>query len=101
MISELSDGGDQDGKKKADDTPDHTEVVHVHEGDDGPSGPNVYQYRVTVNLNAVTRAETQVRVSAQGERMVGGDVVEAGPIRDADFFERFFKGLDISVRMEE
>jgi len=35
--------------------------------DDGPDGPRIYRYRVTINLNELGNDETSVRVSASGE----------------------------------
>ena len=35
--------------------------------DDGPDGPRIYRYKVTINLNELGNDETSVRVSASGE----------------------------------
>jgi len=91
----FSGSGDDD-----DDGGSDTEHHHYINDDDGPSGPVVYKYKVTVNLETIGENQTKVRVSAQGERMVGGSVVAAGPIQEPEFFQRFFASLDKSLFLE-
>ncbi|MFQ6607125.1 MAG: hypothetical protein ACE5EE_01165 [Fidelibacterota bacterium] len=90
------------GSDDEDDTEEKGNAEHHYyiQDDDGPSGPVLYKYKVTVNLEAAGDSQTKVRVSAQGERLVGGSVVEAGPIQEPEFFQRFFASLDKSLFLE-
>ncbi len=83
-----------------DDDADGERHHYIHDDDDGPSGPVVYKYKVTVNLETIGENQTKVRVSAQGERLVGGSVASAGPIQEPEFFQRFFASLDKSLFLE-
>ena len=87
-------GSDGDG-----DDSDSEQHHFIHD-DDGPSGPVVYNYKVTVNLETVSEDQTKVRVSAQGEKLVGGSVVSAGPVQEPEFFQRFFASLDKSLFLD-
>ena len=66
-----------------------------------PAAIPVYKYKVTINLESTNEQETKVRVSAQGEQLVGGNLVEAGPIQEPEFFQRFFASMDKSLFLEE
>ena len=80
-----------------DDDGDSEQQHYFHNNDDSPSGPVVYKYKVTINLEMIGENQTKVRVSAQGERLVGGSVVSAGPVQEPEFFQRFFASLDKSL----
>jgi hypothetical protein len=88
------------GSEGDDDDGDREHRHYVHDDDDGPSGPVVYNYKVTVNLETVGEDQTKVRVSAQGEKLVGGSVVSAGPVQEPEFFQRFFASLDKSLFLD-
>jgi hypothetical protein len=74
---------------------------HVYHGDRGDSGPTVYQYKVTVNLESVGPGETQVRVSGAGEQRRGDNVEQAGAIEDPEFFQRFFTDMDKALFLQD
>ena len=95
FIALLTSGG-SDGNGDDGDSEQH----HFIHDDDGPSGPVVYNYKVTVNLETVGEDQTKVRVSAQGEKLVGGSVVSAGPVQEPEFFQRFFASLDKSLFLD-
>jgi hypothetical protein len=46
--------------------------------DDGPDGPMIYRYRVTINLTELNNDETNVRVSASGEVEQDGKILSTG-----------------------
>ncbi|MFB0516335.1 MAG: hypothetical protein ACETWG_07005 [Candidatus Neomarinimicrobiota bacterium] len=93
----LTRGGDDDGRDSDRDRgPTH---VYHHNGD--RDGPAVYQYKVTLNIESVGPNVTRVRVSGSGQRERGGQVEEAGPIEDPEFFQRFFASLDKALFLED
>ena len=64
---------------------DHVSTVYVH--DDGPDGPEIFRYEITMSLRPLGRAETEIRFSGYGTRSRNGVVEEAGPIHDPRFFD--------------
>lgn len=76
----------------------HAPVTFSESIDDG--GPDVYQYRLTVNMQpGESEQVTRIRVSAQGAHYRGGKLQRAGPVHDPDFSSRFFAALEESVRL--
>ncbi len=61
-------------------------------------GPEVYEYRLTLNFQAIDSAQTQVRVSASARSEGGTRIRQAGAIEDPLFFERFFSRMEESLR---
>tara|TARA_B100001996_G_scaffold63978_1_gene46002 strand:- start:22213 stop:22890 length:678 start_codon:yes stop_codon:yes gene_type:complete len=62
--------------------------------DDGPDGPMIYRYRVTINLTELNIDETNVRVSASGEIEQDGKILSTGGVHEPEFFQKFFAGMN-------
>ena len=62
--------------------------------DDGPDGPMVYRYKVTINLTELNDTETNVRVSASGEVEQDGKILSTGGVHEPEFFQKFFAGMN-------
>lgn len=93
-------GGDDD----ADD--DHSRrgrggTTHVYHGDDDSDGPQIYQYKLTLNIESISTEETSVRVSGAGELRRGDTIEQAGPVEDPEFFSRFYSALDKALFLED
>ena len=69
-------------------------------GDDSPREREWHQYRITLHFDNPGATETKVRLSVQGARLEGGEVQEAGPVYDPQFYEKFFAFLERSLRMQ-
>ena len=63
-------------------------------------GPEVYRYKVTVNLNEAEARGTQVRVSASGEVEQDGRLIQTGGVYEQEFFSKFFASLDKALFLE-
>lgn len=77
------------------DEPDADFIVF---GDDSPSETEWHQYRITLHFDNPREGETIVRLSAQGVRLEGEEVKEAGPVYEPRFYQRFFAALENSLR---
>jgi hypothetical protein len=93
-------GGDDDGDD------DHRRsrgggTTHVYRGDNDYDGPQIYQYKLTLNLESINEGETSVRVSGAGELRRGDTIEQAGPVEDPEFFTRFYSALDKALFLEE
>lgn len=53
-----------------------------------------YHYKLNVKIIERDDERAQIRIIAQGERLVGGDVVKAGTIQDPDYYNRIFDQID-------
>jgi hypothetical protein len=62
--------------------------------DDGPDGPMIYRYKVTINLTELNDTETNVRVSASGEVEQDGKILSTGGVHEPEFFQKFFTGMN-------
>jgi len=62
--------------------------------DDGPDGPMIYRYKVTINLTELNDTETNVRVSASGEVEQDGKIFSTGGVHEPEFFQKFFAGMN-------
>jgi len=62
--------------------------------DDGPDGPMIYRYKVTINLTELDNSETNVRVSASGEVEQDGKILSTGGVHEPEFFQKFFAGMN-------
>ena len=89
-------GGDGNG-----DDNDDVHVIDWGRNSDGPKGPVIHRYRVTINADEGAEGETKVRVSAQGEKEQDGNVLATGGIHEPEFFQRFFASLDKALFLEE
>lgn len=68
--------------------------------DDGPDGPRIYRYRVTINLNELGNDETSVRVSASGEVEQDAKILSTGGVHEIEFFQRFFAGMNQALFLD-
>ena len=56
--------------------------------DDGPDGPMIYRYKVTINLTELKNDETNVRVSASGEVEQDGKILSTGGVPRTRVFSK-------------
>ena len=68
--------------------------------DDGPDGPRIYRYRVTINLIELGNDETSVRVSASGEVEQDAKILSTGGVHEVEFFQRFFAGMNQALFLD-
>ena len=69
--------------------------------DDGPDGPMIYRYRVTINLTELDEKETNVRVSASGEVEQDGKILSKGGVHEPEFFQKFFAGMNQGLFLDQ
>ena len=69
--------------------------------DDGPDGPMIYRYRVTINLTELDDKETNVRVSASGEVEQDGKILSTGGVHEPEFFQKFFAGMNQGLFLDQ
>ena len=68
--------------------------IYTGGGNDGPDGPIIYRYKVTINLTELNDTETNVRVSASGEVEQDGKILSTGGVHEPEFFQKFFTGMN-------
>jgi hypothetical protein len=68
--------------------------IYTGGGNDGPDGPMIYRYKVTINLTELNDTETNVRVSASGEVEQDGKILSTGGVHEPEFFQKFFTGMN-------
>lgn len=107
IILLVSRGGNDDDDRDTRESHHHHNNGCLFPGSQGrvrssePAAIPVYKYKVTINLESTNEQETKVRVSAQGEQLIGGSIMEAGPIQETEFFQRFFTSMDKSLFLED
>lgn len=69
--------------------------------DDGPDGPMIYRYKVTINLTELKDSETKVRVSASGEVEQDGKILSTGGVHEPEFFQKFFSGMNQGLFLDQ
>ena len=69
--------------------------------DNGPDGPMIYRYKVTINLTELSDEETNVRVSASGEVEQDGKILSTGGVHEPEFFQKFFAGMNQGLFLDE
>ena len=69
--------------------------------DDGPEGPKIYRYRVTINLTELANGETNVRVSASGEVEQDSNILSTGGVHELEFFQKFFAGMNQGLFLDQ
>ena len=93
-------GGDDDdsGKNSNDRSP-----IRIGGGDgkDDPTGPRIYRYKVTINLNDLDADNTKIRVSASGEIEQDGKILSTGGIHELEFFQQFFANVNKALFLED
>jgi hypothetical protein len=72
-----------------------------HGHDDGPDGPKIYRYKVTINLTELVNGETNVRVSASGEIEQDGKILSTGGVHEMEFFQKFFAGMSQGLFLDQ
>ena len=95
---------DGDDKKNSDhDRNNSGNTINYGGGDsnDGPTGPRVYRYKVTVNLNDADSEKIKVRVSASGEIEQDGKILSTGGVHEPEFFQQFFANMNKALFLED
>ena len=67
---------------------------------DGPTGPRIYRYKVTINLNDMDIENINVRVSASGEIEQDGKILSTGGVHEPEFFQQFFANMNKALFLE-
>jgi hypothetical protein len=98
IIMDMIFGGDDSENNSNDRTP-----IHIGGGDgkDGPTGPRIYRYKVTINLNDLDADNTKIRVSASGEIEQDGKILSTGGIHELEFFQQFFANVNKALFLED
>ena len=99
IIMNMIFGGDDDSGNKSNDS----SPIHIGGGDgkDGPTGPQIYRYKVTINLNELDADNTKIRVSASGEIEQDGKILSTGGIHELEFFQQFFANVNKALFLED
>ena len=73
IIMDMIFGGDDDSGNKSNDS----SPIHIGGGDgkENPTGPQIFRYKVTINLNELDADNTKIRVSASGEIEQDGKIL--------------------------
>ena len=98
LIDHLFGGGesdeDEDEEPRFERTTSH---YSYHSHDETEFSPEIYRYRVTINLNNIKSTVTEVRVSASGEVEKDGAILQTGGIHEPEFFQVFFTNIENSL----
>ena len=99
IIMDMIFGGDDDSRNKSNDS----SPIHIGGGDgkEGPTGPRIFRYKVTVNLNDLDDNNTKIRVSASGEIEQDGKILSTGGIHELEFFQQFFANVNKALFLED
>ena len=99
IIMDMIFGGDDDSGNKSNDS----SPIHIGGGDgkEGPTGPRIFRYKVTVNLNDLDDNNTKIRVSASGEIEQDGKILSTGGIHELEFFQQFFANVNKALFLED
>ena len=99
IIMDMIFGGDDDSGKNSNDR----SPIRIGGGDskDGPTGPRIYRYKVTINLNDLDADNTKIRVSASGEIEQDGKILSTGGIHELEFFQQFFANVNKALFLED
>ena len=76
-------------------------IIFGDNNDDGPDGPRIYRYKVTISLNNLDTDETNVRVSASGEVEQDGKILSTGGVHELEFFQKFFAGMSQGLFLDQ
>ena len=106
LINHLLGGGerDDDDNDYDDEKPRlnrKTPHYSYHSHDETDFSPEIYRYRVTINLNNIKSTVTEVRVSASGEVEKDGAILQTGGIHEPDFFQVFFTNIENSLLLNK
>ena len=98
LIDHLFGGGesdeDEDEEPRFRKTNSH---YSYHSHNETEFSPEIYRYKVTINLNNVKSTVTEVRVSASGEVEKDGSIIQTGGIHEPEFFQMFFTNIENSL----
>jgi len=99
IIMDMIFGGDDDSENNSNDR----SPIRIGGGDskDGPTGPRIYRYKVTINLNDIDTDNTKIRVSASGEIEQDGKILSTGGIHELEFFQQFFANVNKALFLED
>ena len=99
IIMDMIFGGDDDSGNNSNDR----SPFQIGGGDskDGPTGPRIYRYKVTINLNDLDADNTKIRVSASGEIEQDGKILSTGGIHELEFFQQFFANVNKALFLED
>jgi|TARA_Y100000310_G_scaffold5212_1_gene6095 hypothetical protein len=95
--------GDDDGKRgnRRGGGDSHPIILGDRGGDNGPDGPRIYRYKVTINLTELSDGKTNVRVSASGEVEQDGKILSTGGVHEPEFFSKFYAGMNQGLFLDE
>ena len=98
LIDHLFGGGesdeDEDEEPRFERTTSH---YSYHSHNETEFSPEIYRYKVTINLNNIKSTVTEVRVSASGEVEKDGAILQTGGIHEPEFFQMFFTKIENSL----
>ena len=99
IIMDMIFGGDDDSENNSNDR----SPIRIGGGDgkDDPTGPRIYRYKVTINLNDLDADNTKVRVSASGEIEQDGKILSTGGIHELEFFQQFYANVNKALFLED
>ena len=99
IIMDMIFGGDDDSGNKSNDS----SPIHIGGGDgkENPTGPQIFRYKVTINLNELDADNTKIRVSASGEIEQDGKILSTGGIHELEFFQQFFANVNKALFLED
>jgi len=99
IIMDMIFGGDDDSENNSNDR----SPIRIGGGDgkDDPTGPRIYRYKVTINLNDLDADNTKIRVSASGEIEQDGKILSTGGIHELEFFQQFFANVNKALFLED
>ena len=102
LIDHLFGGGesdeDEDEEPRFERTTSH---YSYHSHNETEFSPEIYRYKVTINLNNIKSTVTEVRVSASGEVEKDGAILQTGGIHEPEFFQMFFTNIENSLVSRE
>ena len=99
IIMDMIFGGDDDSGNKSNDS----SPIHIGGGDgkENQTGPQIFRYKVTINLNELDADNTKIRVSASGEIEQDGKILSTGGIHELEFFQQFFANVNKALFLED
>ena len=99
IIMDMIFGGDDDSENNSNDRSPFR--IGGGDGKDDPTGPRIYRYKVTINLNDLDADNTKIRVSASGEIEQDGKILSTGGIHELEFFQQFFANVNKALFLED
>ena len=102
LIDHLFGGGESDEEEDEEPRFERTTSHYsYHSHDETDFSPEIYRYKVTINLNNIKSTVTEVRVSASGEVEKDGAILQTGGIHEPDFFQVFFTNIENSLLLNK